>query len=456
MKYISVAISITIFVLLLPYAPAWSVRDMLFPSSGSSFGKSQQPKYQIGAVQPTELTKTVKATGTLNPSVKAEVGSQLSGQIAVLFADFNDVVKEGQVLAQLDESTFKSQVEAAKAQLANAKAEERIVAARLARAQIDVRQAQSQKPILQARVEQQQSTLDMAVREEGRKNILGERGVVAARDVVDSGSRRQVALAALHEAQAILAANATAVEATRADLIRIQEESAGASALVEKAQAQLDSAYVDLDRTKIKSPIDGVVIARNITTGATVASSLEAKTLFMIAQDLRRMKIYALVDETDIAKIAVGQNATFTVDAFPGRQFPAKVILIRKAAEVVQNVVTYTVELEARNDDYALLPGMTVLASIVTEHTPVSLSVPLAALRFHPDASRSLVTADESSQSVWVLRDQIPVRVSVATGRDDGDRVEIKSGDIVPGDKVIVGTGKSRQERLANLKGPAG
>src|SRR5262249_22102651 len=150
-----------------------------------------------------------------------------------------------------------------------------------------------------------------------------------------------------------------------------------------------------------------------------------------IAQDLRRMEIHALVDETDIAKIAVGQEASFTVDAFPDRRFQARVKSVRKAAQVVQNVVTYTVVLQADNDDYALLPGMTALASIMVEHTTVPMSVPSAALHVTPYATSGLAALPAGTQSVWVLpKADEPVRVQVAVGRAQGDRVEISSDDI--------------------------
>jgi HlyD family secretion protein len=180
-----------------------------------------------------------------------------------------------------------------------------------------------------------------------------------------------------------------------------------------------------------------VVIGRNVTRGQTLASALEARTIFLLAGDLRRMEIYARVDESDISRIALGQEATFTVDSFPNREFHASVTQIRKAPQMVQNVITYTVVLTAKNDDYALLPGMTVLAKIVTQRTPTAKSIPVAALRFNTGKAAERKIADNS---VWVLDDHGDAkRVGLVLGANDGERVEVKSGDIELSDKVIVG-----------------
>jgi len=440
MRLLALFIGVIGFMILGLGSPAWSVRDLFAIVPGGS-----QPQtavaYQTSPVETTEIIKTVKATGTLNPSKSAEVGSQLSGQIAVLAADFNSVVRKGEVLAQLEQSSFIAQVEAARAVLESAKADERTTSARLARALVDVRQAQLQRPILEARVENAKIAHDAAVRDLKIRSLLVTIGTRPRNEELEFITRRDAALATLHEAEANLTTNSAAVEAARADVTRIKSEMDGAGAAVQKAQAQLENAKINLEWTNIRAPFDGIIIGRNVSEGQTLASALEAKTLFVMAADLRRMEIWARVDETDIAKIAAGEDATFAVDAFPGREFRAKVMAVRKAPQVVQNVVTYVVVLEAHNDDYALLPGMTALATIVAERTPASLSVPVAALRFLPSGAPLSVKTKQDRPSVWVLRgNAAPVRVPVLLGGDDGERVAIKAEGIHVGDNVIVGT----------------
>ena len=233
-------------------------------------------------------------------------------------------------------------------------------------------------------------------------------------------------------------------------MTRIKAEVESAHATIRRLEAQLASARVELDRTFIRAPIDGVIVGRNVTQGQTLATSLEAKTLFNIAADLRRMEIYARVDESDIAKIALGQEATFNVDSFPGRDFNAKVTQIRKAPQVVQNVVTYTVVLGVANEDYALFPGMTVVARIVTDILPSSLSVPMAALRFKPRAGMVGAQAP-AGPLVWALRDGVLAPVRVVTGADDGEHVAVTSDELRVGDLVVIGDREPARSARASL-----
>lgn len=424
-----------------PASGAWPLHHV-FGSRASAAHYATEP------VEETELVKTVSATGTLNASINIEVGSQLSGQVARVLIDFNDVVKKGQVLAQLDKGNFQAKVDAARAALESAKADERIGEAQLSRAIIEAKQVAMQRVVLQARVESAAVAMRTATRHFDRKSALSQHGVEPAAMVEDAVGSRDVARAALNEAQALLAAHSAAVDGAQAETRRRQAELEGARATVNRLAAQLRDTEIDLDRTNIRAPIDGIVVGRNVTEGQTLASTLEARTVFLLAGDLRKMEIYARVDETDIARIAVGQEATFTVDAFPGREFDARVKQIRKAPQVLNNVVTYTVVLAANNDDYALLPGMTVLARIVTKHTPAAMSVPLAALRYKHDARFGQAHGKSDAPLVWVLQDDgKTLPVSVALGDDDGNRVAVKSGDIHLDDKVVVGDDPSRDAR---------
>ena len=458
MKVIAVYASIIGAALIWPGAPDRFTRGMgdLFAAvmtpdrlEGAS---SPGDRYLTSTVEGIALPKVVSATGALNASIVVEVGSQLSGQITHMAVDFNHDVKKGQVLAQLDQSTFKEQVASAQAALDSARADARTTEARLARALIDVKQISMQRAVLSARADVARIGMELAARENKRKAALLEKGAAPASDVLDSLSRKEAALATLREAEANLEAHGGSVDAALADVTRIEAEVQSAQATIRRLEAQLASATVDLERTFIRAPIDGVVVGRNVTQGQTLASSLEAKTLFNIAGDLRRMEIHARVDESDISKIALGQNATFTVDSFPGREFNAKVTQIRKAPQVVQNVVTYTVVLGVANDDYALFPGMTVVARIVTDILPSSLSVPMAALRFKPRVGT--VGADAKATAgalVWALREGALTPVRVMTGADDGERVAVNSGDLRVGDLVVIAENEPTRSARASL-----
>lgn len=401
-------------------------------------------EYVTSPVTIDEVVKTTMATGSLIPSLNVEVGSVLSGQIKKLCVDFNDKVVKGQVLAELDERSFQLAVDASRAALESAKADVKGAEARLDRSSVDIQQATDQRAVLAARVDRAKVALDLADRELKRKAWLQEHSASPLAEVQDAQSRRDAAAASLRESEAVLANQAAVIEAARADMKKATADIASAHSNAAKAGAQLQSALIDLERTRIKSPIDGVIVGRNVTEGQTLATSLEAKTLFIIAGDLRRMEIDARVDESDISKIKVEQSATFTVDSFPGRTFDAKVKQIRMAPQVLQNVVTYTVVLTVDNDDYALLPGMTVLAKIVTQRLPASVTVPLAALRFHPHdklASHDelAASADEDAATLWVLRGNgAPKRISVIKGGDNGREAVIKSDELRADDRIVI------------------
>ncbi len=280
---------------------------------------------------------------------------------------------------------------------------------------------------------------DIAVRHAQRKATLGAKGAVASSEVEDASSLSQQALAARREAEANLAAQEGLAQGAHADVNRAGAELDVARAAVHRLQAQLDSAEIDLEHTLIRSPINGVIVGRNVTVGQTLASTLETKTLFVVAGDLRRMEIYARVDESDVAQIAIGQPAEFTVDSFPARRFEAAVSQIRKEPQVLQNVVTYVVVLATSNDDLALLPGMTVVAKIETARAMASVTVPLAALRFRPRTEAGSTLPESSASIVWTLRDNVPTPISVTVGSQDDKRAAITSGDLRVGDRVLTG-----------------
>jgi len=408
-------------------------------------------RYVTAPVKAEEIVKTVMATGTLVPALNVEVGSVLSGQISKLLVDFNDKVKKGQVLAELDDRTYALAAEASRAGLECAKFESKGQEARLKHAILDLWQAQHQLPVFTARLDAAKIALETAERDSKRKQWLQERDVAAIADVQNAQARRDAAASALREAEANLANQTGLISAAKADVDRARAELSTTQAGSLKLEAQLQSATVDLERTKIRAPVDGIIVGRNITEGQTLATGLEAKTLFIIAGDLGNMEINARIDESDIAGIKDGQDATFTVDAFPGKTFSAKVKQIRMAPQVLSNVVTYTVVLKTPNPDGKLLPGMTVLSNIVTNRTSGTMTVPVAALRYRPHtvvASRDPPIAH--SDSVWVLRDGKAMSLSVVKGADDGRNAVVSADLLRPNDVVIVGEKDARSRHAAS------
>lgn len=289
---------------------------------------SEAPRYRFGKVERGPIVATVSATGTLSAVTSVQVGTQVSGQIKELFVDFNSPVKRGQLIARIDPETFEYRVRQAQADAEAARSA-------LGRAQVNLLNAQ---------------------RELARTKELVARNFVSAAELETRQAAYDLALADVRNAQAVVA----------------------------QREASLASAKVDLARTEIRAPVDGVVIKRSVDVGQTVAASLQAPELFVIAKDLRDMQVETSIDEADVGRIRLGQRATFTVDAFPGRTYSGEVKQIRKAAQTVQNVVTYTVLVSASNDDGQLMPGMTANVRIVTDTRDSVLKVPNGALRFRP------------------------------------------------------------------------
>ena len=312
--------------------------------------------YRYAKVVRGDLTMTVTATGRVNPLTTVQVGSQVSGQIASLGADFNSVVKEGAVIARIDPASFEARVEAASAQLAVARASVKMQRATLGE--------------LRAELQGAEAALLDAEREVKRLTALRRTRVVAQSD-----ADRAVATRDQARARRSMVTSRIAKQTAQIEL---------ALAQVAASEAALRERRLELDWTVIRSPVDGVVIDRNVEPGQTVAASLQAPVLFTLAQDLQRMQVEVSVDEADIGQVRQGQGVNFTVDAYQSRRFAGRVQQIRKVPEVVANVVTYTVVVGAANPDYALLPGMTANVEVVVGERKNTLEVPDAALRFRP------------------------------------------------------------------------
>jgi HlyD family secretion protein len=239
-----------------------------------------------------------------------------------------------------------------------------------------------------------------------------------------------------------------AIDIAQAEVAMAEANLINAQAVVEQKQAALDQAEVDRKRTEIRSPIDGVIIKRDVNPGQTVAVTLEAKTLFKIAQDLKEMEVRGRIDEADVGKLKIGQPTIFTVDAYPDRTFEGRVLQIRKAAEVTQNVVTYTAIVSAPNPDVLLLPGMTAVLRIKVSESESSLKVPNQALRMRPSRGKATNVEPASNApargTVWVTVDGAPVPVGVQLGAADENSTQILGGAIHEGQQVIVGVATPR------------
>lgn len=318
--------------------------------------KQGAPAYRTAQVARGPISASVSASGTLNPVVVVPVGSQVSGQVREVLVDFNAEVRKGQLIARIDPETFEYRVRQSQADVDAARAQ--------------VLTAQANVSAARAAVSRALVNLSEAERDVARKQFLVDRGFISPAEI--------------DRAKSGVNANVEDHKAARAQLEVTQAQTRSAESVVKQREAQLAQARVDLERTAIRAPEDGIVIKKSVEPGQTVAASLQAPELFVIARNLRDMQVDTSVDEAEIGKIRAGQRATFTVDSFPGRSFSGDVVQVRKAAQTVQNVVTYTVVVSAANADLSLVPGMTANVRIVTEQRDNVLKVPNAALRFRP------------------------------------------------------------------------
>ena len=343
-------------------------------------GRSAPPRYLTAAVTRGDVTRAVTATGTVNPVLTIIVGSYVSGVIRQISCDYNTEVKQGQVCATIDPRPYQAVVDQDKANLD------------VARAQL----GKDQAALVYAQVNDQRNR-QLVLRNYVSKNVADNSRSVYAQ------AKAQVALD---------------------------------QATIEQRQALLAAAEINLGYTSIVSPVNGTVVSRNVTIGQTVAATFQTPTLFLIATDLTKMQVDTNVSESDVGGMKQGQEASFTVDAFPGRVFRGAVEQVRQSPQTVQNVVTYDVVVAVANADLALKPGMTAAVDIVTARRPGVLRVPDQALRYTPSGAPA---APAGTSRVWVLRGGKPVAVPIGRGLDDDTNTEILKGDLQPGDRVILG-----------------
>jgi HlyD family secretion protein len=419
-------------------------------------GIGARPAFRTVAVSRGPLTAAVSATGTLNAVITVQVGSQVSGQVKELFADFNSLVKKDQVIARIDPDTFEAKVNQTKAQVDAARASVLNQQAAVEKTRADLDNARAALAAARAQTAKSQVTVVDSNRTLGRNRDLRQRGLIAQADEDTAQATYDSAVAQLEASRAQERAQGSAVTAAEAQLRVAEAMLKNAVAQVAQNVAAQRQAQVDLDHTFIRAPVDGVVVGRTVDVGQTVAASLQAPTLFTIAQDLRNMQVDTNVDEADVGRVKVGQATTFTVDSFPGRTFSGEVVQIRKAPLVVQNVVTYDVVVSAKNPEQRLLPGMTANVRIIIDQKEGVLQVPNAALRFRPAG----VEATERERParpgggpgggarggggpagrVWIVGpDGKPAALALQLGIGDGTYTEVVRGELKEGQLVIVG-----------------
>lgn len=349
------------------------------------FGGNGAVEYVTDKVVRGDLKVTVTATGTVEPVTTVTVGSEVSGRLNKVLVDYNDQVKQGQVLAELDTATLEMTVEKSKANLDDAR----------------------------ATVLQYEATLIETSAKWKRYRDLLKQNAISKLDF----------------------------DTSYADMKRAEANLASAKAKVKSYEAQLSADETSLSKATIKSPIDGVVIERDVEPGQTVAATFETPTLFTLADDLRHMELQVKVDEADVGEVRIGQKATFTVDAYPNRLFEASIEKVRYASTTTNNVVSYVAVLTVDNSELLLRPGMTATAEIVTAEKKDALLVPNGATRFTPpDAKAPEARVSDRGvveKYVWVLKDGAPAAVPLQLGLTNGQKTEILAGDISADAAVI-------------------
>lgn len=393
--WVSIAIAVLVIVLFFYYTTS---------------NKDTSIKYKTTEVQQGNLVITVTATGTLEPVNQVEVGTEVSGTIESVHADYNDHVKIGQVLARLETDQLEAKL----------------------------RQSRASLDLAKARVKEAEATVVETRNNFQRTKELAKKGL-CSKETCDAAE------AAYKRAKAALSS---------------------AKAQVTQSKAQLDADQTALEKAVIHSPVNGIVLKRSAEPGQTVAASFQAPVLFTLAEDLTRMELHADIDEADVGQVKVKQPASFTVDAYPDRHFSAHLLKVYYAPKVVQDVVTYEALLAVDNTELLLRPGMTATADIIIKKIENAILVPNAALRFTPpqttsktsvlrsilpgpprrqEKQRKIVLSEKTQQHVWILQDGKPVAIPVTIGATNGRMTEILDGKIKPGMMLLVDVLRNNQ-----------
>ncbi len=330
------------------------------------------------------IVAAVSATGTINPTATAIVGSQVSGQVVEILADYNSNVRAGDVLARLNSEQIRAKFDAAQADLNQARATNQIQKATIEKVSADIERLNATRADVEASARRADAQLADAQRTLARQEDL-RRGGISSEVALQQAQIQALSLAAARDqAQAQIRATAAQIQALAAERKVAEGQLLSSEAQIAQRQAVLRQIEVDIRNSEVRSPVDGVVIQRSVELGQTVAASLQAPTLFLVAQDLTKIEIYANVDEADVGRVREGQEVTFSVTAFPAREFQGRVKTVRLGSQTVQNVVIYTAVIAVENSDLALKPGMTATLRIFTERKENVLRVSNAALRWRP------------------------------------------------------------------------
>ncbi|HIS90016.1 TPA: efflux RND transporter periplasmic adaptor subunit [Candidatus Avigastranaerophilus faecigallinarum] len=355
--------------------------------------KNGKAQYLSEPIQKRTITQIVEATGTIEPINTVSIGSQVSGRIDEIFVDYNSHVEKGQLLAQIDTSLFKAQLQQSEANINNAK----------------------------ATLQKNKALLDYDTKTYHRYKNLYERNLVSKNDLDEAES------------------------AYKSDLAQV----AAAKASIMQAEANYATASANMGYTKIVSPVKGIVISKEVEVGQTVAASFQTPTLFTVAEDLTKMQIETSVSEADIGKVAVGQDVNYTLDGYPDLVFTGKVSQVRLSPTTESNVVTYTVIIEVENNEGKLLPGMTANVSIITGKKEDILTVPNVALKFTVAGN----TQKYDKKGIWINKKGKPVRINIETGVSDDNYTEIISDKIKEGDLVYT-RNLSNAKKKENMRVP--
>jgi HlyD family secretion protein len=388
------------------------------------------------------LQASVTASGTVNAVVDVQVGSQVSGNIKALYADFNTKVKKDQLVALIDPQVFQTQVDQAQAALSSANSAVLTAGAQVVKAKADLAGTLANEKSVESGLAKDRASALNAKIQWQRSETLFSQGIVSQQDHDSSKAVLDAADAQVAADQSQIEASKQTIQSAEAQVAVAQAQLGSSQAQARQAQAVLAQAKINLGHTQITAPVDGTVIARRMDVGQTVAASFAAPTIFEIAQDLTKMQLDTNVDESDVGNITAGQEATFTVDAYPGTTFHGQVTNVRKAPISAQNVVTYDVVIAVSNPDLKLFPGMTANARILTTKLDDTLKVPNAVLRVHPTAAVlaavGLPSAPANKQQVYVLSGSKLKAVSVTFGISDGKSTAVTAGDLKAGDRVVV------------------
>jgi HlyD family secretion protein len=364
-------------------------------------GAPAEGSYRTAKADRGEIVATVSATGTINPTTTVIVGSQLSGQVVEVLADYNSEVKADQVVARLNQNQIRARLDAARADLAQMRAQKLVTEGQIEKVRAETEKAKAAQVDMEAQVARNDALLADAERALVRQTELRAKGFAAESTHETAKATRDAQQAALNSARAQVNSAKAALLSLAADLQIAQANLEAVAAQILQRQAAARQIEVDLQNSEIRSPVSGVVVLRNVELGQTVAASLQAPELFRIADDLRKMEISANIDETDVGRIKPGQKVAFTVNAFPGRTFEGVVKQVRLGSQTVSNVVIYTTIISIDNPQRELLPGMTANLRVETERRENVIRIPNAALRWRPPvaADQPLIVANEQPAS---------------------------------------------------------